>query len=101
MPSTAVAPPKLDQVMVPTSVGSTSASGQVSLSVSVARTLEKPSTWTGVLSAPATSASLAMVTYSRSDSSCRLPDGCTRMVTLLIGCSGCDDASALTGLATK
>ena len=87
--------------MVPSSTGSTSASGQVWLSVKVARTLLVGPMTIGRLSDAATSASLATVKKRMSDSSGMLPVGCTRIETLLIGCSGCDDASALIGSATK
>ena len=85
MPSTAVALPKLCHVIVPSSSGTTSASGQVLLSVSVARTLLAGPTSSGKLSAPATPESSATLMYKRSASSARLPDGCTRSDTLLIG----------------
>ena len=101
MPLVASALPKLVQVIVPSSSGSTSAAGQVLLSVSDARTLLVGPMSVAWPSVAATCASSATLMNNRSDSSARLPDGCTRIDTLLTGCSGRDDASALTGSATK
>jgi hypothetical protein len=69
--------------------------------LSVARTLVVAPSGSAAPTLAATCASSATLMNKTSASSTRLPDACMRMVSLLIGCSGSSDASALIGSATK